>query len=341
MDFGVFDHIDDNGTPHGTQLRDRLELIELIERSGFKVYHLAEHHGTPLSKASPPGLMLASAAQRTTTLKLGTLVYLLPLHEPLQLIEEVCVLDQLMDGRFQLGIGRGGVPEEHALFGQSEASLKERFEEVKAILLQGLQSETLTYSGTYHSYSNVPMQYKPVQQPHPPIWYGTATAESAAWTAPLAANVLSLGPTSRAHAIGERYREEWVNLGRDLDDLPYLGMTRRIVVADTDDEALRIARPAYLAANESLNWLWRRAGKELHLNAVFGSTFDTAMENGAAFAGSPASVRQWLAQQQAETNANYMACHMMFGTMPKEDAMRSIELFGREVMPAFASAAVA
>jgi hypothetical protein len=52
-------------------------------------------------------------------------------------------------------------------------------------------------------------------------------------------------------------------------------------------------------------------------------------------------VRQWLAQQQAETNANYMACHMMFGTMPKEDAMRSIELFGREVMPAFASAAVA
>lgn len=339
MKFGVFDHVDDNGLPHAQQLRDRLDLVEAIERAGFFCYHLAEHHGTPLSKASPPGAMLGAISQRTTTLRFGPLVYLLPLHDPLALIEEVCVLDQLSNGRFQLGIGRGGVPEEHALFGLDEATLAARFAETKEILLRGLTSEVLDFAGTFHSYRNVPLQYRPVQRPYPPIWYGTATPESALWTAACKANVLTLGPAARARAVGDRYREEWTKLGNDPADLPMLGMTRRIVVADSDDVALRIARPAYLRANASLNWLWQRAGKELHLNAIFGATFDDAMQHGVAFAGSPASVRAYLHAQQAESGVNYLATHLVFGTMDKADAMRSIELFGREVMPAFADRA--
>jgi len=336
MKFGVFDHVDDNGLPQGAQLRERLDLVELIERCGFYCYHLAEHHGTPLSKASPPGALLGAISQRTTTLKFGPLVYLLPLHDPLQLIEEVCVLDQLSGGRFQLGIGRGGVPEEHALFGIDEASLAARFEETREILFRGLGADVLDFAGTYHTYANVPLHYQPVQRPHPPIWYGTATPESATWTAACRANVLTLGPTARARAVGDRYREEWARLGRDPAGLPMLGMTRRIVVAETDAEALRIARPAYLRANESLNWLWRRAGKELHLNAIFGSTFDDAMQHDVAFAGSPASVRHFIERQQTESGVNYIACHLNFGDMRVEDARRSIELFAHEVMPAYA-----
>lgn len=338
MQFGIFDHIDDNGEPHGTQVADRLDLIAEIERLGFYAYHLAEHHGTPLSRIGAAGAFLGAISQRTTTLRFGPLVYLLPLHHPLNLIEEIALLDQLSGGRFQLGIGRGGAPIEHALFGVGPDDLVERFNEVRDILLLGLRPETtsLTYHGTYFHFDDVPLVTKPVQTPFPAIWYGTATPDSAAWTARNDVNVLSLGPTSRAKAIGERYREEWLRLGKRLDALPMLGVSRRVVVADTDSEALRIARPAYREAHGALEWLWKRQGKELHLNALMGTEHDVAQQLGTAFAGSPESVRQWIAAQQAESGVNYLALHMVYGHMKKADALRSMELFAHEVMPAFA-----
>ena len=120
-----------------------------------------------------------------------------------------------------------------------------------------------------------------------------------------------------------------------------LGLSRRIVVADTEEDALRIARPAYREAHHALEWLWKRQGKDLHLNAVMGTEHDDAQKLGTAFAGTPEGARQWIAQQQAESGVNYLALHMMYGHMTHADAVRSIELFAREVMPAFADAPAA
>src|SRR5881296_3061874 len=80
MKFGVFDHMDRNGLPLGQQYEDRLKLIEGYERAGFHCYHLAEHHATPLGMAPSPSVFLAAAAQRTGRIRLGPLVYLLPLY---------------------------------------------------------------------------------------------------------------------------------------------------------------------------------------------------------------------------------------------------------------------
>lgn len=93
MKFGVFDHLDDAGVPHGELFAGRLKLAEAYDRAGFHAYHLAEHHGTPLGCAASPGLFLAALAQRTSRLRFGPMVYLLPFYHPLRLIEEVCMLD--------------------------------------------------------------------------------------------------------------------------------------------------------------------------------------------------------------------------------------------------------
>ena len=114
MKFGVFDHIDEAGVPVGQQFEERLALIERYEHAGFHAYHLAEHHGTPLGHAPSPSVFLAAATQRTTTLRLGPLVYCLPLYHPLRLIDEVCMLDHLSDGRLQLGVGAGVSPSRSA-----------------------------------------------------------------------------------------------------------------------------------------------------------------------------------------------------------------------------------
>ena len=99
MKFGIFEHMDDSGTPVGRHFENRLSLIEVYDRYGFYGYHLAEHHGTPLGLAPSPGLFLAAVAQRTKRLRFGPLVYSLPLYHPIRLIEEICMLDQMSGGR--------------------------------------------------------------------------------------------------------------------------------------------------------------------------------------------------------------------------------------------------
>src|SRR5579871_3079787 len=118
MKFGIFDHMDQGAVPLGEQYENRLTLIEAYERAGFRAYHLAEHHATPLGMAPSPSVFLAAVAQRTRRLRFGPMVYALPLYHPLRLLEEICMLDQMSGGRLDIGFGRGASPIELAYFGQ-------------------------------------------------------------------------------------------------------------------------------------------------------------------------------------------------------------------------------
>ena len=110
MEFGIFDHLDRYGGPLADYYEDRLKIAEAYDRAGFYAYHLAEHHSTPLGMAPSPSVFLSAVAQRTSNLRFGPLVWAMPLHHPLRLIEEICMLDQLSRGRLEIGFGRGSVP---------------------------------------------------------------------------------------------------------------------------------------------------------------------------------------------------------------------------------------
>src|SRR5258707_4239221 len=150
MKFGIFDHMDDAGIPHGELFAGRLRLAEAYDRSGFYGYHLAEHHGTPIGCAASPGIFLAALAQRTEKLRFGPLVYLLPFYHPLRLIEEICMLDQMSGGPFELRIGRGVPPvdpPDHAVaFSPTRAVYHEAFQ----VLVRGLASDELTFEGKHY-----------------------------------------------------------------------------------------------------------------------------------------------------------------------------------------------
>src|SRR5213079_265118 len=107
----------------------------------------AEHHTTPLGAAASPALIFAALSQRTQRLRFGPLVYLLPFYHPLRLIEEVCMLDQLSGGRFQLGVGRGISPVEAGFYGLDTADLQQAYSENLEILLAGLAKDSLSFSG--------------------------------------------------------------------------------------------------------------------------------------------------------------------------------------------------
>src|SRR5436190_2475094 len=178
--FGIFDHVDRSDEPIGVLYEQRLKLVEAAEAAGFRTYHVAEHHATRLGMAPSPGIFLAAVAQRTRRIRFGPLVYLLPLYTPLRLIEEICMLDQLSGGRFELGVGRGIVPYELAYCGINFLDAQEIYEESLAIVLAGLGGGKLTHQGRHYTYRGVPMELECVQKPHPPLWQGVVRPDGAA-----------------------------------------------------------------------------------------------------------------------------------------------------------------
>jgi alkanesulfonate monooxygenase SsuD/methylene tetrahydromethanopterin reductase-like flavin-dependent oxidoreductase (luciferase family) len=339
MKFGVFDHMDDAGGPLEGLYADRLALIEAYDRSGIYGYHLAEHHSTPLGCAASPGLFLAAMTQRTQTLRFGPLVYLLPFYHPLRLIEEICMLDQMSGGRLELGIGRGVSPFETRAYGLDFAQTGEIYHEAFELILKGLASDELTFEGKHYQFHNVPMILRPLQRPHPPLWYGITIPENADWPAANDVNIVTIALRPTVRVIIDRYRAERARLGKR--DTPFMGVARHVVVADTDEAALKIARRAYPRWRGNFRWLFARHGAEPRIATLYPPTFDelAAIDNGVA--GSPQTVRDFVAAEIAATGSNYFVSWLAFGDMTLAESLRSLELFSREVMPAFAGAPAA
>ena len=337
MKFGIFDHIDDAGVPLGQLYADRLTVAEAYDRAGFHGYHVAEHHTTPLGAAASPALIFAALSQRTKSLRFGPLVYLLPFYHPLRLIEEVCMIDQLSGGRFQLGVGRGVSMYETAAYGLDFARTQAMYHEAFQVLLKGLSSDELSFAGEFYTFDKLPMILKPMQKPHPPLWYGVTLPGNAAWPAENNVNIVALGLRDNTGAIIKAYRDTRLKHGLDRDGT-LIGVSRHIVVADTDEAALTIARRAYPRWRESFRWLFNRHGTEPRVIDIYPPTFDEliALDNG--IAGSPDTVRRYIAAEIAANDCNYFVPQMVFGGMTLPESLRSIELFAKEIMPAFAPA---
>ncbi|HUN27017.1 MAG TPA: LLM class flavin-dependent oxidoreductase [Steroidobacteraceae bacterium] len=334
MRFGIMDHVDDAGVPAWEQYETRLKLIEAAERLGFYSYHVAEHHGTPLGRAPSPSVYLAAVAQRTTHLKFGPMVYVAPLYHPMRLAEEICMLDQLSRGRLQLGIGRGAVWPEQALYDVDPAAAAERYAEARDIVLQALTSPRVNFTGKHFRVDDFPMVLRPYQSPRPPLWYGIGNPESAPWAAAERANVVSLQPAGLARRTLDRYRAEWAKLARAEADLPFLGLARHIVVADTDAQALTIARAAFPCWRRSFSALWDERG--IAFPFEFPWEWDGLAQRRLGIAGAPATVREYLVEERAAAGASFFLCQMIFGDIPYRDALRSLTLFAEDVAPAFA-----
>src|SRR5258707_6442249 len=224
MQFGVFDHMDASGEPLTQLLVIRLKLAEGHVRIGLYALHIAEHHSTPLGMSPSPSVFLALAAQRTKRLRLGPLVYSMPLYHPLRLAEEICTLDQLSGGRLELGVGRGVSPLEIASFGVDPAKSQAMYLEAYEVVMKALASRSVSFSGEYYSFDDAPFILEPVQKPHPPLWYGVFNAESTEWAAGAGVNVVTNLPAAAVRAITDRYREHWARGGREAKRIPFIGM---------------------------------------------------------------------------------------------------------------------
>ncbi|MGH8595117.1 MAG: LLM class flavin-dependent oxidoreductase, partial [Gammaproteobacteria bacterium] len=262
--FGLFDWIDRANCPLQQLYAERLALVQQAERAGFFAYHVAEHHGTPLGMAPSPAVFLAAVAQATQRIRLGPLAYLLPLYDPLRLLEEICMLDQLSGGRVELGLSRGVSPYELGCFGVDAGGTREIFVEALEVLRTGMTQEVLNFRGKHFEYRDVPMEIKPLQTPYPPMWYPTHNPDSVVYAAQNGYHFASIGPSALLRQLTDRYRAVWAEHQSAADRInahvraPKLGAMRQIFIADSDKEAMTIARAAYRTWYESITKLWHR-----------------------------------------------------------------------------------
>jgi alkanesulfonate monooxygenase SsuD/methylene tetrahydromethanopterin reductase-like flavin-dependent oxidoreductase (luciferase family) len=335
MKFGIFDQNDASGLPAPEHYAARLDLAEVYDSCGFHIYHMSEHHSTPLSTTPSPSVFLAAVAQRTKRIRLGPLVYILPLYNPLRLVEEICMLDGLSNGRFEIGIGRGASPHEVRFMGVAAEQALDVYREVHDIVMQGLTQQRLDYRGVHFTYEGVPVALQPVQKPHPPVWYVAGSADSAIWPARQGYNVIASGPLERVRAVAAAYKAECVRTEtaqRSSAARPLVGLNRFVVVADTDAEAKAVAARAWKPFVTSFWRLWRDfGGSPATMNLP--ESIDPVIAGGGAIVGSPDTVRRILAEQIAQTRVTYFEGSFVFGDMGFDEARHSIELFAREVMP--------
>jgi alkanesulfonate monooxygenase SsuD/methylene tetrahydromethanopterin reductase-like flavin-dependent oxidoreductase (luciferase family) len=341
MKFGLFDHIDRRNEAPGKTYAGRLQLVAAAEKAGFYGYHLAEHHWTPLGMAPSPSVFLAAVIQHTQTIRIGSMVHLLPLYHPLRLIEELCMLDHMSGGRLQFGIGRGVSPFEVGYFGVNATESYDRHAETLDIVLKGLTQDSLTHKGRYYQMFGVPMELKPLQKPYPPLWAGAGAPDSLDFCARHGCHVVALGPNAAVRMAAERYKQAWPKFDNERKALgstveaPFVGHAVNLFVAESDAEADKIAAPAFAAFQDSLAHLWLKWRSR---PAFIVADLAAARKLSTTIIGSPATVRAQLEQRFAETGTNYAMLEMAWGTLGHEAEMRSMKLFADEVMPHFADA---
>ena len=337
IEFGIFDHLDVRAEPLNKTYAERIRVAQAAEAAGFRGYHLAEHHCTPLGAAPSPGIFLAALAQATSTIRIGPLVYLVPLYIPLRLVEEICMLDNLSNGRLEVGLGRGVSPIEVGFFGVDPDDTVEMFMEGVDLVIKGLSCSRLTFKGKHYRYEDVPMALQPVQSPLP-LWSASMSPEGQAEAARRGMHSIALGSTEVIRQASENYRSEWDASKNDPlrpangHAQPFIGAWRMLYVNEDERKAEAVARRAYNDWFAKLHKLWVDNNVEApHLGSL--SRVETAEEIGMVVHGGADRVADALARQVEVTGVNYLALQPAFGDIGHDEEMRSLERFATGVMP--------
>ena len=170
-----------------------------------------------------------------------------------------------------------------------------------------------------------------LQQPHPPLWYGAHSPDSAERAARKGLHMVTNDMPGPTRAMVERYRQVWRETQASASP-PKMGMVRFIVVADSDEQAMAVARRAYLRWRASFTYLSEMNGT-LPQSPLRVDSFDTLIKQGQAIAGSPETVRNFLAEQIEASGVNYVVGQLCFGDLTLDEMLRSVELFSTAVMP--------
>lgn len=346
MRFGTFSYNQSRPwVPEKQAFEELIEQVLFTERLGFDEAWFAEHHHSDYGMLASPNLIIAALAQRTRRLRLGNLVNVVPLYDPMRLAEECGMLDILTGGRLNVGLGRG-VPRDDLKHGLDRDTAQARFEEGIEILLRAWTETTFNHTGKAWSYVDIICRPRPLQKPHPPIYYGATSPESPIMVARRGWNLaLSRQPLANCARAIASYREERARRDHSNGTGDAI-MVRDVYIADSDERAWKEAVPEIIrfwqlatdnvwrGESVSADDLPRFTGRFPYFPG--GLTVEKLDVWGTSLIGSSDTVIKKARAMIATARPDSLVGMFSFGGLNHEQVMHSLELFATKVMPAVA-----
>lgn len=321
---------DDLPAEIGQGFHDYLAFNVEAERLGFRSSFLVEHHFTGWNQVSATLMLLSCLAMRTTTLRLGTAVMVLPWHNPILLAEQAATLDLVSGGRLDLGIGKGYRHSEFTGFAIEPSEAGDRFDEAVDVLVRAWTTRSrFSHRGQYWRFQDVVVEPPPAQQPHPPLWVAAASLTSIRRAAARGFNLI-LDQYASPEQIAERialYRAEVLSQEGSFDPMR-VAVARQVYVAtDEADRSEALSRLAqFTARTVGVARGPDPMGGGSHVLAYAG---DPGATERYALYGTAGAVRRGLAELRA-AGAAYVLVHLGGG-------IKQLRTFAGEVTGASAS----
>ena len=356
MEFGVFDESVNNyfrSVPEAADIFERsFREVQLEEELGFGYHFVVEHQGNSAGQCTSPSTLLAVMAQCTSTIRLGSMIFLVPFHNPLRLAQDTATVDQISRGRLEFGAGVGALPHEFERWNIPYSERREITTEAMEIIKTAWTGEIFSYEGKYWQFDEALPMPRSYQKPHPPIWFMGRSDDTLKYAVDHKYGVgIFLETDTRAAETLGRWRQFWRE-SEQTGPMPPSFITRAVYVAETDEQAREEAAP-YLVQN----YTWgedrleqTRLGGQFRHNLTrkdrpglgaadffHGTTtgIDFWLKDGFAHVGSPETVIRRLKAQQELIGFDLFGGSFRFGPMPDELVEKSLRLFGEKVIPAF------
>lgn len=301
-----------------------LEQTKLAEALGFHAVWLTEQHFNDFGVCPDPLTFATHLAVATKTIRLGTAVVLLSIHNPVVLVERAGLVDQLSEGRLDLGIGKGHARLNYDVFGLKLEEDEARFYEAHDLLRAAWSGEEFSYQGKFFNAEKIRIVPQPFQSPHPPLWV-------ASFGNPASISFAARQGYPLLHSFsGESFRK---NL--DLYHSQYSGTAPPLI---TVARAVHLHQNGDLARREMLQpvrwFIDNNPGRPAHILSYELAT--TEFMKNIGIIGSVEECIENIRILQQDYHVEYLACIFGQGGLEHEKIMTAMRLFAEKVMPHFA-----
>lgn len=332
----------------GEQFNEWLDLMEYCEELGFDGVCYNEHRQWPHAHVPAVNLITAALMRRTKKLKFAPIGHVVPANHPVQLAEEIAMLDVISRGRVIVGVAKG-IGSEHYARNITPADVRELFDEQMDIMVRAwTEREPFAYDGKFYQLPCVNIWPRPLQQPHPPIWVPTiGTPGTSKWAARHRYPIIKgFDSDEGIGKVFDYYRQCAREFGYEVPP-EQIGLSKHVYIADSDDEAVRRGSPHF---EYTLRGLMKTIPEIFFPpGSVPVKAYDRAVgmlrdwdeipmaefnRRGDLLMGSPETVIEHLSTSHRKLDYGILIVTLAMGKMEYKEAKENFERFAREVMPA-------
>ena len=323
------------GKSHAQAYADALAQVDAAEALGFDSIWMVEQHFRPWSSLLPSPMLFGSAiAARTQRVRIGLAVQVLPLCNPLRVAEEANMLDQISQGRFDLGVGRSGITKFYEGYNTPYAESRDRFDESLEIILEAFNNDPFSYEGQFHSFHDVTLAPEPIQRPHPPVWVGSGTPESFPALGKRGLPLLLWFMGNWFEEALEAYRNAWNEAGHPGEPQAFVRIPA--YVGETSERGFNEPKESTIHdLHRTLREFTQSNDPRANQSQYWIDHYPEYTKARAAY-GSPEEIVERLQEFRDRMGVTGFLLDLNFGgQIPQELMLNSMRLLSEKVMPAF------